>query len=125
MIVSDIMNPIATVNEDITLKEAARIMTREGIGSLILLNKRTPQGIITERDIVKNVSNINENILKFINKKLITISPEATIDEAADAMATKKVKRLIVVKDKKLKGIITATDIIVNADALNEDINFF
>jgi CBS domain-containing protein len=125
MNVSKMMNPIATIGEDITLKEAAKIMSREGIGSLVLLNKRTPQGIITERDVIKNITKINENISKFINKKLITISPNASIDEAADVMAEKKVKRLIVVKKKKLKGIITATDLIANADEFNEDMEFF
>ncbi len=125
MNVKKIMNPIATIGEDVTLKEAAKIMSREGIGSLVLLKKRTPQGIVTERDVIKNISKLKENISKFINKTLITISPDATIDEAADVMAAKKVKRLIVVKNKKLKGIITATDLIANADEFNEGLDFF
>ncbi len=125
MIVEDIMNPIATIGEDVTLKEAAKIMTKEGIGSLLLLKKRTPQGIITERDIIKNISKLSTNISKFVNKTLITISPNAQLDEAADIMAEKKVKKLIVVENKKLKGIITATDLIANADYINENVDFF
>ena len=58
-----------------------------------------------------------------MSKNVVTIEQEENIDFAAREMRENKIKRLPVVKNSKLVGIVTATDLIANSDELNE--NFF
>ena len=123
MLVKEIMNKVCVITSDITLKKAAGLMLENNMGSLIILKKSKLAGILTERDIIKNLSSLNKNISKIMTKKLITISQNAPLESAAEIMKKNKIKRIIVIDNKKTKpiGIITATDIIVNSDLLNED----
>ena len=124
MKVKEIMNKAVVIDSDITIKKAAEIMSKMGIGSLVLLQKKRIKGIITERDIIKNVSLLNKKISSVMTKKIISISPNETLDHATAVMTSNKIKRLLIVDNRKLVGIITATDIIANSDILNEDLLF-
>ncbi|MDD5151259.1 MAG: CBS domain-containing protein [Flavobacterium sp.] len=122
MKVEEIMKRAIAV-EEIKLKEAAEIMSEKRVGSLIIMRGENIVGIITERDVLKNVGRLNEKISKIMSKDVITISPDSSLDDAAKTMTENEIKRLPVVEKGKLVGIITATDLIANSDALNE--NFF
>jgi len=124
MKVSEIMNKAMVVEDDISLKEAAEIMSNKNIGSLIVMKKESIAGIITDTDILKNVSNLNKKISSAMIKNVLTIEHNEDIDTAAQLMAKYKIKRLPVVKKGNLIGILTATDLIANSDALNESFFF-
>lgn len=124
MKIKEIMKRAVAVDKDIKLVEAARIMSEKGIGSLIVLLKEKIAGIITERDILKNVDKVNKKISEAMSRDVITIEEDETLDDAASLMAKNKIKRLPVVKNNKLVGIVTATDIIANASELNEQFFF-
>ena len=121
MKVSEIMNKAIAIEHDIPLKEAAQIMSRKNIGSLIILRKDKIAGIITERDVMKNISSLGSKVSNSMSKNVITIDDDESIDNAALVMTKNKIKRLPVLEKGKLVGIITATDIIANSDILNED----
>lgn len=123
MLVKEIMKKVCVITSDITLKNAASLMSENNIGSLVILKKNKLAGIITERDIIKNLSSLNKNISEIMTKKIITVSPTATLETAAKIMKKNKIKRIIVTDNEKTKpvGIITVTDIIANSDLLNED----
>lgn len=121
MKVSELMKKAIVVEENISLRNAAKIMSEKAIGSLIVVKGEKIAGIITERDILKNVDQLGSKLSKIMPKNVITISPKKSIDEAALLMAENKIKRLPVVDNGEIVGIITATDIIVHSDALNED----
>lgn len=120
MKVSEIMNKAIAVDEDIQLKNAVKIMSERGIGSLIIMKKDKIVGIITERDILRNVNKLNIRVSQVMSKKVISINDNETADNAALMMAKYRIKRLPVLKNEKLVGIITATDIIANSESLNE-----
>lgn len=124
MKVEEIMNKVFVVDSDITLKKAAQIMSKKSIGCLAILNKRKIAGIITERDIIKNTSSLNKKVSSVMSRNVISIAPKGTLEEAACLMAYNKIKRLLVTENNKLVGIITATDILINSDLLNEDLFF-
>ncbi len=124
MKVNEIMNKAIAVDSDIGLKKVAKIMSDKNIGSLIVLDKEKIMGIVTERDIMKNMSNINKKAGSVMSKSVVTIDHNETIDNAALIMAEHQIKRLPVTEEGKLIGIITATDIIANSDVLNEDFLF-
>ncbi|MBM3234116.1 CBS domain-containing protein [Candidatus Pacearchaeota archaeon] len=120
MKVSEIMNKAMVVEDDISLKEAAEIMSEKNIGSLIVMKKDSIAGIITDTDILKNISNLSRKISQFMSKSIVTIEHNEDIDNAAQLMAKYRIKRLPVIKKGVLIGILTATDLIANSDALNE-----
>ena len=124
MKVSEIMNKAMVVEDDISLKEAAEIMSDKNMGSLIVMKKESIVGIITDADILKNVSNLSKKISSVMSKNIVTIEHNEDIDNAAHLMAKYRIKRLPVVKKGNLIGILTATDLIANSDALNESFFF-
>ena len=124
MKVNEIMNKVMAVESDINLKQAAKILSDKNIGSLVVLKKDKILGIITERDIIDNISSLGGKISSIMSKVVVTIDHNDSIDNAALIMAQNKIKRLPVVDKEKLVGIVTATDIIANSDILNEDFFF-
>jgi len=120
MKVKEIMNKAITEDNDIKVRDAAKMMSEKNIGSLILMNNDAIVGIVTDTDILRNVNKLDTEISKIMSKKVMTIEENAGIDDAARIMKEKKIKRLPVVKKGKLTGIVTATDIIANSEELNE-----
>ena len=127
MKISEVMNKVVTIDKDIKLIEAAKIFSKEGISSLVLIKKGDAAGIITERDVIKNIDNIKtKKVSQVMSKKLITIDYDSHLEEATDLMSAKKIKRVLVIDEQdNLVGIVTATDIIANADLLNKQISLF
>jgi len=127
MLVRDIMNKdVVTTKPDITVKEAAAIMSRYHIGSIVMISDGKIVGIITERNILVSIADGRDpeltTIEEIMAKKVITIEPGKTIDDAVGLMAEKKIKKLPVVDGDKLVGIITASDIIVVEPKLIESV---
>ena len=121
MKVSEIMNKALVVDDNITLKQAAKVMSDRNMGSLIVLKKDEIAGIITERDVIRNVPNLDKKISAVMSKKVITIEASDTIDSAAQLMSENNIKKLPVVKKGCLVGIVTSTDIVAHSEDLNED----
>lgn len=125
MKIKEIMNKAVAVDHNITLKQAAKIMSNKNIGCLIAVKGTKILGILTERDIMKNISNSNERIASIMAKKVITIDKEDDIDEAALLMTKNKIRRLPVVdENKKLIGIVTSTDLLANSEDISEEFLF-
>lgn len=120
MRVKDLMNKAVIASPEITLKQAAKIMSQRKIGSLILEENNQIKGIITERDVVKHLSSLNKKVSLIMSKKPISIDLNEGIDFAAELMSKKKIKRLLVTEKGHLVGIITITNLIANSDILNE-----
>ena len=114
MEVSQVMRKAIIIDDHVLLKEAAKIMANKNIGSLIIINNNKIKGILTEKDVIKNVANLNSPVKKIMSKKVVEIAPETSIEEAINQMIENKVKRLPVVQDKKLVGIVTTTDVLAH-----------
>jgi CBS domain-containing protein len=118
MLVKDAMTKrVIVIKPDLTVKEAAKIMTEHRVGSLVVMENDKLAGIITELDIIWKVVagdlNPNETLVKDImTKEVITIRSDQTLEDATHLMVEKKIKKLPVMEDDKLVGIITATDLI-------------
>lgn len=121
MKVKEVMNKAVVIDHDVSLKEAAQIMSSRNIGSLIVLKNNKIAGIITEKDIMDNISFLTKKVSEVMKKSVVTIEKSESLDNAALLMTEKKIKRLPVTDKESLVGIITATDIIANSDILNEE----
>ena len=118
MIVKDIMNTeIQKVDAKVTVKEAAKQMTSKKVGCLMVVDDSRLAGIVTEDDIITKVvaegkAPQTATVGDIMVRKVIHISPEKTLEEAAQIMTENRIKKLPVVESKKLVGIVTATDIV-------------
>lgn len=124
MQVKDLMGQPNVIEKDVNLVEAAKIMSKKRIGSLIFVSNSKAKGIITDQDLIKNFGK-SKRISSVMSKNLISIKPEETIDEALKIMRENKIKRLPVVDEKKnLVGLISLTSIAANVDHLEGDFFF-
>jgi len=121
MKVLDIMHDVKVISPGLTVKEAADIMSKEAIGSLVIISNGKVAGIITERDILRNIKRSKEKVDKVMSKNVISVEDTDTIERAAEIMTASKIKRLPVTRQGKLVGIITATDLIANSTSINEN----
>ncbi len=113
--VKDVMTKnVVTIECDKTVAEAAVLMSDYDIGDLVVMENNIPVGIVTERDFVRRVlaekKPVSTKISEVMTTPLKVIDPEAPIKEAARRMVNRKIRRLPVIKDNKLVGILTAAD---------------
>ena len=123
--VKDVMSsPVRTVREDDNATKIAKMMTRNNVGSVVVVDrKRKPLGMITEKDLVRGVAakGLHPNKVKagkIMSKPLRTVEPTLDVREAARRMKQLKVKRFAVMEAGKLVGIVTGTDIVEITPAL-------
>jgi len=127
MLVKDVMNKeVVVVKPSVTIREASQFMSRLHIGSLVVVDETGIVGIITERDILISVAEGKDHdqtqVRDIMTRNVITIDPNKTVEEAVDLMVQHRIKKLPVVRDGKLVGIITASDIIVVEPKLIQNI---
>ncbi|MBX4196687.1 CBS domain-containing protein [Candidatus Pacearchaeota archaeon] len=123
MIVEEIMKKAFVVEKVASLSGAAKIMSTKGIGCLIVMSKNKIEGIVTERDLLKNF-NKKGKVASVMSKQVTTISPAATLEDAVSLMRNSKIRRLPVMEKKELLGIVTATDLMAYAEEINDDFFF-
>ncbi|MBD3202702.1 CBS domain-containing protein [Candidatus Woesearchaeota archaeon] len=114
--------PVITVSKDASIFEAVKLMDNHNIGDVPIVEDDKPVGIITERDILrkvvrKEIDIHNTKVTKIMTKNPVTVSHKASLLEVTRIMSKNNFRRLLVVKKKKLIGIVTAKDIITMMSA--------
>ncbi|MCZ2856143.1 MAG: CBS domain-containing protein [Candidatus Bathyarchaeota archaeon] len=99
-----------------TVKEAVEIMNKHEIGCLVVIERNKLVGILTERDILKRVLAATKNpektkVGEIMTTRVLTVSPTTDLEEAAKLMFENNVKKLPVVSEGKLVGLVTLTDL--------------
>jgi len=107
---------VVAVDEKMAALDAARLMTEKGISSLIIEKDHAPVGIISERDFVKKIclkdmQPSTVNVGSIMSKIQTYASPDTPVDVAVQRMVNHKIRRLPVISDGKVIGIITVTDL--------------
>ena len=108
-----------------TILEASKAMKNERIGSLVIVEGSKPIGILTREDIVdkvvaKDLSPSSVLVRDVMSLKLVTVSPDTDISEAARVMSKNKYERVPVVSMGKLMGILSSREIAKVAPAALE-----
>jgi len=117
ILVKDIMTrAIISVDASTTVYQVAKMMEQGGFGSIIVKKDNHHDGIITDRDfaikIAVNKYPLDTPVRKVASYPLQTINSNESILAAADFMSTKKIRKLVVVENGKVVGIITSTDLV-------------
>ena len=125
MKVSQIMKKAYVIDSTLSLKEAAKIMSHKKIGGLLVINKDKIVGIITEGDIISSMSESNAQVSTAMTKRVLSVSPDAEVDEVAKLMCENKIKRIPVIDNGKLLGLVKITDILGKTNSVEEGEFFF
>lgn len=107
---------IISIKSEESIKEACKKMLEYDIGFLPVSKDKRLIGVITDRDIAtkvfSNTNSLDVKIEDYISKNIISCSKDSKLEEVLSIMSTNHVKRLIVLDDKKVVGIISFSDIL-------------
>jgi CBS domain-containing protein len=107
---------VVTADAETSIIDIATIMGKQRIGSVIITRDREPFGIFTERDLLTGFLARGRALFTEVgsacSQPLVSVSVGTSVHRAAATMVLKHIRRLPVVKDKKLVGIITARDLV-------------
>ena len=107
---------VVKVNSCTLVDNAVKMMNKNNIGCLIVEDNGEARGIVTQRDLLEKVLEKAKDPRKLavsdiMTKKLVVGNPEMEIHEAARLMFKRKIKKLPIVENGKLIGLITLTNI--------------
>jgi len=109
---------VVTVKAEATVRDAVELMNKKEIGCLVVVDEEEkPTGIITERDLLKRVlakrkDPVRTKIKDIMSKPLMTGTPHMDIEDAVRLMFKHKIKKLPVVENGRLVGLVTLTDLV-------------
>ena len=107
---------IITVDVDTTVADSAKMMEDSKVGAILVTEKNAPVGIVTDRDfaikVVAHAYNPTTPVRMIMSSPLYTISPDEPVRMIADFMYTRGIRKLPVIDNDKVIGIVTATDLV-------------
>ena len=117
MTIEDVMTKsVISVDASITINEASKMMEDAKVGAIIVTENSIPIGIVTDRDfavkVVAHAYNITTPIKQIMSSPLLSVNSDESVRYAAELMHEHKVRKLPVIKNEQVVGMITATDIV-------------
>ncbi|WP_435346411.1 CBS domain-containing protein [Haloarchaeobius sp. HRN-SO-5] len=114
-----------TVTPETAVTEAARALRDPGVTALVVLGAdETVDGIVTQSDVVAHVADGSDpaTVASVLSSPVVTVSPDATLSEAAERMRTNGVGHLPVVEDGVYRGIVSAETLAPYLSRRNVDV---
>ncbi len=109
-------NSIISVDSSVTAIDTAKMMEDAKVGSVIVLENNLPVGIVTDRDLAIKITAhsypTDTPVRRIMSSPLISIDPDSNLWEASDLMSTRNVRKLPVIDDDKVVGILTSADLV-------------
>ena len=108
---------VCSIGPDATVFDAVAKMAENGIGSLTVMDGDALIGIITERHYARNVvlkgkSSSTTPIWEIMDRRVITVRPEQSIEECMALMTERRVRHLPVIEGEKVIGIVSIGDLV-------------
>ena len=118
MHIRDVMTPNPrTVTPDDSIQNAARIRRDEDTGAVPVVDNGRPVGMVTDRDIVVRAvadgSQLNRPVSEIVTGAVVTVTPDTSTRDAAQLMSEHQIRRLPVVENERLVGIVSLGDLAV------------
>ena len=116
-LVKDVMTKaLVSVDPATTLYQISKMMEQGGMGSILVKKEGIPSGIITDRDFAIKIAahgiSMDTSVEKIATFPLEIINSNDPILDASKKMTEKKIRKLAVIEDEKIVGIITSTDLV-------------
>jgi CBS domain-containing protein len=115
--VKDVMvTSLITIEAGATVKKATELMDKHDIGCLIVVSYGNPIGIVTERDMLRRVLLQKRDLAKtkvgnVMSAPLIAANPQTDIRDAVRLMNERRIKKLPVIEEGQLIGLVSLTDV--------------
>ena len=116
-VVSDIMtSPAITVDAEVNVRDASLLMGDKEIGSVIVVERGAPVGIVTKRDIIRKLVALcldpcETKVKDIMSKPLITIGKDIGILKAMRQMQEHSITQLVVMDEDALEGVVSERDV--------------
>jgi len=115
--IRDIMQKnVITIEHDKTAHDAACLISEKDISFLVIMKDDVPIGVLTESDFVKRLCARDKKaseviISEIMSNKFRWVNPETEIEDAIQKMLNNNIRRLLILDDDKLIGVLTQTDL--------------
>ena len=115
--IRDIMEKdVITIEKDKTAQDAAKIIAEKDISFLVVMNDGLPEGVLSESDFVRKIAVEGKKsddvpISEIMSYKFRSVGPTTTIEDAIQKMLNNNIRRLLILENDKLVGVITQTDL--------------
>jgi len=115
--IRDIMEKnVVTIEDDKTALDAARLISEKDVSFLVIMKNNTPIGVLSESDFVKRLAADDKKASEVIVSEIMSsnfrwVEPETEIEDAIQKMLNNNVRRLVILDNNKLAGVITQTDL--------------
>ncbi len=109
---------IVTIGPEATMEAAAKLLSEHGIGTVVVSSdKKTALGILSERDIVRQLAKVGAVCLEhkvedYMTRKLVTCVQDSNVQDALSQMTEGRFRHMPVVEDGVLVGIISLGDVV-------------
>lgn len=127
MLVSEVMSTdVVSCTREATLQNLVGLMLEHGVGSVVVLDGEAIDGIVSESDALAATHESGEPLAAIpvetlVGEEIITVPQDAPIRVAVDRMVEHDVKKLPVIDDFDLVGIVTLTDIVYHLTDIREE----
>jgi CBS domain-containing protein len=115
MIASDIMTRrVHTTTPQACVQEVAQLLYRERISGVPVIDENSERiiGMITEADIIRNIDRDDLKVAEVMSRQLFMVEEETPVSEIAALLAERHIKRVPVVRDGRVVGIVSRADIV-------------
>lgn len=107
---------VITIDHNKTVKDVALLMSEKQVSSLVVIKDDNPIGLVTERDLSRKVMTTDRKssdvqLSEIMSLKFRWVEPMTPIEDAIQKMINNNIRRLLVLEEGKLVGIITETDL--------------
>ena len=111
-------------DRELNVMEAAKLMKKYDVDSIVVLNNGEPVGIVTQGDIIselvsKDITPSTVKLKDIMTTPLITASSNDRLSDIAKKMATERIRKIPVIEDEKLVGIVADVDILAVSSEMN------
>jgi len=108
-------NSVLSVNSTVPAYEAAKLMEESKTGAIVVLENQVPVGLVTNKDLtIKLIAHSYPSdtpLRRIMSSPLISITPQTDLKTAAELMASRKIRKLPVIDDDEVIGIVVASEI--------------
>jgi len=115
--IRDIMEKnVVTIEDDKTVLDAAHLISEKDVSFLVIMKNNIPIGVLSESDFVKRLAADDKKASEVIVSEIMSsnfrwVEPETEIEDAIQKMLNNNVRRLVILDNNKLAGVITQTDL--------------
>jgi CBS domain-containing protein len=114
--ISEVMTKeLVTVEPSTSVAAAVTVMGMQGVGAVLVMEKGRVEGIFTERDLVRAMSNdigaFSQAVAQWMTRNPVTVGPEASVEEALEIMLNGHFRHLPVMEGERLVGVVSIRDL--------------